>query len=200
MSDFIKVEQTKKNELRCDGGFEIFGISLDKLDFKIDTGCPRTTIPLRKTPLSNNTIAYNMNKDYMDATVKKQISFGVNDSKTKRDEDRLKFKQGLYDQLDSVTCVKTVNNFIIGGCNVGNIDINVSYIRTGNILIGMDILGKMDMHMAESIKTSQVILLACPLDRISKSYIQALIEEFDIGQRVIDDLHNKMDCKAVETH
>jgi len=79
MSDFIRIEKTTKNELRCEGSFEIFGITLDKLNFKIDTGCPITTIPLRKTPLNDDVINYNMNKDYADNAVKKHISFGVND-------------------------------------------------------------------------------------------------------------------------
>lgn len=76
----------------------------------------------------------------------------------------------------------------------------VSYIRTGNMLIGMDILSSMDIHISKSIKTKKTVLLACSLNRINSDYIQALIEEFDIGQRMIDDLVNRAGCKSLELH
>lgn len=180
MSDFMEIELNPKNEFRCDGSFQIFGTVLDKLNFKIDTGCPMTTIPLLRTPLSGHVIESNRQKDYNDITVKKQISFGVNDSAEKRKTDKEKFRQGVYDQLDSVTCTKSVDNFIIAGCNFGKVNIKVSYTRTGNMLIGMDILQKCDIHMAKC-SDNKIHLLACPNHKINDAYFMRLEELYKMG-------------------
>lgn len=180
MNDYMDIELNSKNEFRCEGSFELFGAVLDKLNFKIDTGCPLTTIPLLRTPLSHSVIEVNKQKDYGDTLVKKQISFGVNDSLLKRKTDKEKFKQGLYDQLDSVTCTKKVNNFIIAGCGFGNMDIKVSYTRTGNMLIGMDVLQKCDIHIARA-SDNKIHLLACPGHKINDAYLLKLEEFYKTG-------------------
>lgn len=180
MNDFIDIELSPKNEFRCEGSFELFGAVLDKLNFKIDTGCPMTTIPLSRTPLSPSVIEENKQEDYRDTAVKKQISFGLNDSTIKRKTDKTKFKQGLYDQLDSVTCTKRVKNFVIAGYNFGDLDIKVSYTRTGNILIGMDILQNCDIHIAKS-GDHQIRLLACPNNKLNDSYLLKLEELYQTG-------------------
>lgn len=180
MNDFMDIELNPKNEFRCEGSFKLFGAVLDKLNFKIDTGCPMTTIPLLRTPLSPSVIEANKQKDYENVAVKKQISFGVNDSALKRKTDKLKFKQGLFSQLDSVTCTKTVQDFVIAGCNFGTMDIKVSYIRTGNMLIGMDILQNCDIHIAKTCD-NKVHLLACPYNKLNDAYFLKLEKFYKTG-------------------
>ena len=79
-----------------------------------------------------------------------------------------------------MSCVQKVNNFTLDGCNLGDLDVKISYTRTGNILIGMDILKTLDIHIA-TIKTGETILLACPLDRINDEYLLELQKLYDIG-------------------
>ncbi len=54
--------------------------------------------------MKNKYILLEMNqRDCVDNRIRKEISFGVNDSKEKRDADKEKFKAGKYMDLKSVT-------------------------------------------------------------------------------------------------
>lgn len=57
----------------------------------------------------------------------------------------------------------------------------MSYDRTGNILIGMDILSKMDIHIGKSKITNKTIMLACPYEMINNEYYKALNEHFGLS-------------------
>lgn len=106
---------------------------------------------------------------------------------------------------DKVKCrnVRTLepfSNIRIGGVYIGNKTLNFSYDLDCPSLIGMEILKDWDIHISKSLRTGRTILMACPLDRVSQSYIQALIDEFGIGQQVIDKLLEKVSCQSLEAN
>ena len=72
----------------------------------------------------------------------------------------------------------------IAGVDIGKNMVRLSYDRTGNILIGMDIIGKMDNHIGMSKKIGRVIFLACPIDKINQDYLLALEEHFCLGTMI----------------
>ena len=187
MNSFIKVKMSDRNEFRCQGSFEIFGSVLDGFDVKIDTGCPETSVPLRRTGLNAELIDQYMRSDYADANIIKCISFGVNDDMQKRNRDKELFRQGNYDMLNSVTCKRKLKGFKIDNCLLGDVIARISYTRVGNILIGMDILSKLDIHIAK-INHHEEYFIACPLDAIKKgnadSYFLELENLFHLGSNI----------------
>ena len=58
-------------------------------------------------------------------------------------------------------------------------EVKVSYDRTGNILIGMDILKDWDIHMG-TVTTGETIFLACPKERLNNEYFEQLDKLFGI--------------------
>lgn len=56
----------------------------------------------------------------------------------------------------------------------------VSYDRTGNILIGMDVLSQMDIHIGKSKILGKTVLIACPYEGMNQEYLKALSQHFDI--------------------
>ena len=58
--------------------------------------------------------------------------------------------------------------------------VNISYDRTGNILIGMDILSKLDIHIGKSKIVEKTIFLACPNNSINQVYLNALKQHFEL--------------------
>ena len=58
--------------------------------------------------------------------------------------------------------------------------VKVSYDRTGNILIGMDVLSQMDIHIGKSKVLGKTVFLACPYTAINREYLEALSQHFDI--------------------
>lgn len=56
LNNYLKVELSDRNEFRCLGNFIINGLNLTDLDFKIDTGCSKTSIPIKRTPLDHDKI------------------------------------------------------------------------------------------------------------------------------------------------
>ena len=102
-NNYIKIILNSKNEFRTDASFEINGLSFSNVNVKIDTGCPRTSFPMQKLGISDAE-AYRMKlKDSNDASIMKSISFGVNDSKSKKDEDKKKFRSKRYMELNSIS-------------------------------------------------------------------------------------------------
>lgn len=130
MNNYIKINISKKNELRCVGSFELFGIKLDKLSLKIDTGCGYTSIPLKRTPLEEEVLYNHMIEDYSNPKIKKTMTFGVNDTELKRKSDKIKFDSGDYLGLTSIACEHNIKNLTLDGYNLGDFNIMVSYKRT----------------------------------------------------------------------
>lgn len=67
-----------------------------------------------------------------------------------------------------------------GGVCINKDYVKVSYDRTGNILIGMDVLSKMDMHIGKSKILEKTVFIACLYDSMNQEYLEDLNRHFDI--------------------
>lgn len=119
-------------------------------------------------------------RDYDDDRIRKEISVGVNDSKEKRDADKEKFRTGKYMELKSITFQHGNFEIDFGGVSINKDYVKVSYDRTGNILIGMDVLFQMDIHIGKSKILGKTVFIACPYDSMNQEYLEVLNQHFDI--------------------
>ncbi|MCR4961947.1 MAG: hypothetical protein K6A74_10855 [Lachnospiraceae bacterium] len=172
-NSYIELVLSSKNEFRAEASFSINGLFFSKVNVKIDTGCPRTSFPMLKLGLSDAEAYRLKEKDCNDITIAKSISFGVNDTKQKKEEDKRKFKAKRYMELNSISFKHKADNFSLSGVSLGSPDVLVSYDRVGNILIGMDILKQLEIHIGETEK-GETILLACHKNDISTEYLDRL--------------------------
>lgn len=174
------LERSRRNEYRTNISFTLFGLWFRDIDAKIDTGCSYTTVPVQMTGLSLEEAMALKIVDSRNDSVKKHISFGVNDSKEKKETDKQLFRQGRFMDLKSVTFEHEAGDLEVEGLMIGWQDIRISYDRVGNILIGMDILEKLDIHMGESRLNGKQLFIACPKDYITDDYLKALNEHFGL--------------------
>ena len=188
MNDYIKINISNKNEFRCNGNLEAYGLMMGNLSFKIDTGCSHSVLPLLTAGISPNQVKLYQQQDFIDNSVKKVLSYGVNDDNAIKIKNKQLYKAGQFNLIgNALSCVKTVNNFTIDNVNLGNINIRINYTRTSNILIGMDILSKFDIHIAKD-KTNNNIttLMMCSLSNITDDYLLDLEESFGISKQIVD--------------
>lgn len=182
-NNYIFLELNRYNEIRADVNMTIksLGITaIENINIKIDTGCPYTSIPILKLGISSMKAQQMKQKDCADSRIKKEISFGVNDSKDKREADKEKFKKGQYMELKSITFQHGGFDIDFEGVHIGKDFVKISYDRTGNILIGMDVLSKLDIHIGKSKVLGKTVFLACPNDRINQEYLNALNQHFEL--------------------
>lgn len=187
-NNYIKISLNENNEFRAKANIIIPSISVldaDDVIVKIDTGCPYTSFPIKNLGISEEKALAYKQKDSNDSSVRKSISFGVNDSKEKRDNDKKLFKDQKFMQLTSVSFKHSDVKLKIMDVNIGVDSVMLSYDRTGNILIGMDIMKAWDIHIStvtnpDLEETGKTIFLACPKDSINEEYISELKRLFNI--------------------
>ena len=184
MSDYIKIVLNSNYEFRCDGELSLYGMRFVMLSFKIDTGCQYSVLPLIRTGLPQNMILQYRDLDFSDSIVGKLLSYGVNDTEEDKRIAKELYKNERYSEIGNmVSCVKEVDSLVIGGVDLGKMSLKVNYTRTGNILIGMDILKLFDIHIApDRTNGDKTTLLACPLTNINDNYLFGLEESFGISR------------------
>lgn len=175
--DFLIIKLNSKNEFRTTASFELNEMKFSAVDVKIDTGCPHTSFPMLKLGLSEEAAYKLKEKDCNDDAVLKTISFGVNDTKVKRDEDKRKFKSKRFMELNSISFKHKAKDFSLGSLKLGDYSISVSYDRTGNTLIGMDVLKNLEIFIGKN-NLGETVLIACQQE--TKAFIAALSELYDI--------------------
>lgn len=173
MNKYIRIVASDKNEFRTTMDIEIDGQKYSSVNVKIDSGCPQTTILTSKLGISEATARKLKATDSNDPNIKKTISFGVNDSIQYRNETRQKFNNGQLLDLPAVSFRKEVSNISISGVDIGSRKIKINYDRSGNILIGVDILKTLDIHIGKE-NSGKTVLLACPQNSINREYLNAL--------------------------
>ena len=102
-NDFLIIKLNQKNEFRTVASFELNGLCFSAVDVKIDTGCPHTSFPILKLGISEESAYRLKEKDCRNESIQKTISFGVNDTKVKRDEDKRKFRNKRFMELNSIS-------------------------------------------------------------------------------------------------
>lgn len=180
---YILLAMNQRNEIRADVNMAIKSmefIKIENMNVKIDTGCPYTSIPILRFGISGTKAQQLKQRDCKDDRIKKEISFGVNDTKEKRDADKEKFRAGKYMELKSITFQHGDFEIDFGGVCISKDYVKVSYDRTGNILIGMDVLSQMDIHIGKSKVLEKTVFLACPYANMNQEYFEALSRHFDI--------------------
>lgn len=192
-NNFILLELNHRNEIRADVNMAIKSLDITKIDHinvKIDTGCPYTSIPVRKLGISNEKASLMKQIDCLNPLIRKEISFGVNDSKEKRESDKEKFRTGKYMELQSVTFQHKDLEIEFDGICLKKDFVKISYDRSGNILIGMDLLSQMDIHIGKSRILGKTIFLACPYASLNSDYFQTLNEHFNLQDVSSKSFHN----------
>jgi hypothetical protein len=184
---FLKIKLNDRNEFRTSMNVVIPSITTDELsdvDVKIDTGCPYTSIPVKKLGVSDERAQELKQKDSNDKSIRKELSFGVNDSLEKKKRDKELFKEKNYTELTSVTFRHTDVKIKLSDIDIRTKSVKLSYDRTGNILIGMDILKDWDIHIGRT-DTGDTIFLACPNEQLNDEYFRELNHLFGTGDRII---------------
>lgn len=84
-------------------------------------------------------------------------------------------------KLTSITYVHSDVTLRIMDMDINVDNVKLSYDRTGNILIGMDILKDWDIHIGKT-ESGETLFLACPLNQLNDEYYEELSNLFDIGK------------------
>lgn len=186
-NNYILLKMSYTNEIRANVDMDISSLGLfglKDINVKIDTGCPFTSIPVKRLGISTKKALDWKKRDIKNDNIKKQISFGVNDTDEQKEQYRIMLKQGEYEKLPAVTFLHSGMTMIFNGIKIHSSKVKVSYDRTGNILIGMDILKNWDIHIG-TIGTGETIFLACPKDQLNDEYFRELNRLFGIGDKII---------------
>lgn len=187
MGRFLQIELNKRGEFRADAKIIIPDVDISDVgdyDVKIDTGCSKTNIPVQSMGMSHDSAMEYKWKDLNNSEIKHYMTFGVNDSAEYR---QLVAHEMSTEQLMDVRAVSFRHRNVeieIGGIRIKKA-ISVNYDRTGNVLIGMDILSQLDMHIGKSKILDKTVLLACPYTMLNDDYYRALEDHFGLGSSLV---------------
>lgn len=147
------------------------------IEVKIDTGCSISTIPLKRLKVSE-TLCKILKKADIAADVPYFLSYGI-------ESGGLRHKAPVTEEektdCPAMKFVHGISGFVIGGVKIDADTICLNYDRSGNVLIGMDILECWDIHIGISKVTGKSLFLGCPLDNMCEEYFAALEVHFGIG-------------------
>lgn len=164
---------------------------------KIDTGCMKTSIPIKKILIGTQSIkelkAFKLKQDAINNNIQYERSYGVSDTASIRKHDDMLISQGKLIECTSLKFKQKADIFEIANFSLGSPIIGVNYDRTGNILIGMDIMKDWDIHIGKDVKTQETIFLACPYNNINEEYLIALEDHFGIGTTVSSAVFRQSD-------
>ena len=182
MSRFLAVPLTPNKygggSFDCKAGFRLDNIasSFQNIDVKIDTGCSISTIPVKKLKVSNR-ICKSLKEADIDNNVISIRSYGIETGGLFHPEPvtrRQKMK------CEALKFQHTISNLRIDGVDIPTSQIFLNYNRSGNILIGMDILSLMISHIDISRKTGVLTLLCCPRKSADSNFYLAMKEHFGL--------------------
>lgn len=197
---YIKTKLSQYNEFRLDySQIELLEMNFSNVSIKVDTGCPYTTIPIKRLnipddlalTLKSNDIDLLINnilkKENKGCSIKDainsernstfKISYGVERGGMKNPLPDFKDKDSLLN-CTSISFKHTLSNIILSRkdgddifrYDLGQKDVFINYDRMGNILLGMDIMKNWDIHIG-TVDTGETIFLACPKDKINEEYL-----------------------------
>lgn len=179
MSNFVFVE-ISKNSFYVSSSGTILDKDFDNVRFKIDTGCSYSTIPIRKLLVFNKDKLKDLKESDIINNVFSMETYGVESGGINHPK-----PQTLEEKMNcpAIKFKHKLTNFVLGGYSLPDTDIFVNYDRHGNILIGMDILSKFDIHMGISQITGKETLIAVLKSQSDKSdYYNALRDHFNIAE------------------
>lgn len=83
-------------------------------------------------------------------------------------------------ELKSITFQHENFEIDFGGVCINKDYVKVSYDRTDNILIEMNVMSQMDIHIGKSKIHEKTVFIACSYDSMNQEYLGALNQYFDI--------------------
>lgn len=170
MNKFIEIEM-QSTMYGIGGSFWLdnFKALFYNIEVEIDTGCTISTIPFKRLKVSNTLCRVLKKADIIDCT-SYFLNYGIesgglkhkgpNIDEEKMDCPAMKFEHGISDLM--ISRVKFPPDKIC-----------LNYDRSGNILIGMDILKVWDIHIGVSRVTGKGLFLACPKESMCEKYYGA---------------------------
>lgn len=168
----------EKETFNVSSSFKLFG-EIKTCEFKIDTGCRVTCIPIKRLGVDNDT-ALELKHRALLSGVKYVRSHGISDTSEVREKDEQLIKNDRAIDCKALKFYHPIKDWKLSQFYIGDVTIGVNYDRTSNILLGMDILKDWEIHIGKSILTGETTFLGCPSNQITKEYLQALEEEFSV--------------------
>lgn len=150
---------------------------------KIDTGCENTSISLQSPSVGlDKKTAMAYKKQAIEAKLDMSLGFGANDTRLFRREQTDLFRCGDFFECSVLKFDVPVTQFYVNGYSIPVGHIGVSYDRTSNVLIGMDILKHFEYHcgvsliedVANDILEGDFLFIGCLKDHITKEYLVAV--------------------------
>lgn len=178
---YIKIKLNQNNEFRTTADLTLLGNTYFDVNVKIDTGCPRTVIPVSKLGISKFKASIMKAVAIADDNVSKTIGFGVNDTEEYKKKAKEDFEKGNYTNLKSVSFTHKVEDFFISNVHITKDTVRVNYDGVGNILIGMDIMKDWDIHIGTT-SGNETFFLACPKSSLNDEYYFELNRLFGIDK------------------
>lgn len=154
---------------------------------KIDTGCERTSIALQSETVGiDKDTAMELKQEAVSVGLRCQPGFGVNDSRKFRQEQMWLYKSGNYMDCVVLKFDNPIRCLSINDCILPITQVGVSYDRTSNVLIGMDILRHMCFYCDRSIindfqndiHIGDYIFIGCWRDNVNADYLNGLCKYF----------------------
>ncbi len=188
MTDFLELTLTKSMEFRTDFKSDIYGIHSESIFYpgirqsgiKIDTGAHGVLIPLRTlcwTGAQIQKIVDDVVNNHRDSlSVVNGVESVNNISSVQLRNESESFIKNFRGMAISILA----DRIVVGGIEFKDVPVRVTPHTTGNILLGMDIIRKMDNHIGTSRVSGKTTLLACPESDMGNGYISALNRHFGI--------------------
>ncbi len=188
MTDFLEITLTKSLEFRCDFKSDIYGIhgestfypSIRQSGIKIDTGAHGILIPLRTLCWTDAQIQKLLDDAVKHSRKSLSVINGVESTNTITSNQLRNESESFIKSYKGVAISILADKIVVGNLEFNDIPVRVTPHTTGNILLGMDVIKKMDNHIGTSRFSGETVLLACPENAISKDYLGALDRHFGI--------------------
>lgn len=145
---------------------------------KIDTGCSLTVIPIAR--FIGEGPARRLKSIDVEKGVPYVCSYGVSDTVEIKNRDKQLIESGRLLECTALKFRHTSNPLILNGYDLGEQDVYINYDRTGNILIGTDILQQLDIHIGADRWTGRLVMLGCLRSAITEEYLDRLYDAFGL--------------------
>lgn len=161
-------------------GFDInsIGLAFENIDVKIDTGCSVSTLSMQRYRLSGEFCKSCKEQDIKN-NIPYMLSYGV-ETGGRRHSIPVSYEEKM--DCTAMKFLHGISHFVLERIELPVNNIYINYDRANHMLIGMDILDKLDIHMGESKANGKQIFLACPKNEITADYQEALEKHFGLTQ------------------
>lgn len=213
---FIKTILSDTNEFRFETStLSLFGVNISNANFKVDTGCPYTTIPIQRLNVTS-TLAQQYKRNDVNKLINKLTALvdkgcSIKDAVDKERNESFKISYGVESggnkhepidfmnvdslmQCSAISFKHEVNDVVIKRQGINGND-NIKYpIGNIEVYINYDRKGNILLGMdimkdwdihIGTISTGETIFLACPKDQLNDEYYIELNIAFGIGNSIL---------------